>query len=266
MDVRVKNNVRVTGVPDGPTVVLAHGFGCDQHLWRGVTALLASTCRVVLFDHVGAGGSDLAAWNEEDYSGLDAYAADVVDLLVDLDFGPVVYVGHSVASMIGVLAASERPELFDKLVLVTPSPRYIDDDDYQGGFTRGDIDELLESLDANYLGWSAAIAPMIMDNPDRPELAAELTDTFCRTDPSCARSFARATFLSDNRTDLGRVVTPTLVVECEHDALAPREVGRFVHDNIVGSELITLNASGHCPHVSHPDLTAAAILSFVGRT
>lgn len=263
MNVREKNNVVVVGDVTGPTVMLAHGFGCDQNLWRAVTDLLTPTCRVVLFDHVGAGASDLSGWTEDRYSVLDTYARDVVDIVEGLDLTDVVFVGHSVASMIGVLASVARPERFAKLVLLTPSPRYIDDGDYRGGFSREDIDELLESLDSNYLGWSKTMAPIIMANPERPELGAELTDSFCRTDPSCARSFARATFLSDNRADLRLVVTPTLVIECAHDSLAPRSVGQFVHDEIPGSALVTLDASGHCPHVSAPGPTAEAILSFV---
>ncbi|WP_072802554.1 alpha/beta fold hydrolase [Rhodococcoides yunnanense] len=264
MDVRVKNNVTTVGAEGGPTVVLAHGFGCDQQLWRPVTDLLAPSCRVVLFDHVGAGGSDTSAWTEARYSSLETYAQDVVDLVRELDLNNVVYVGHSVASMIGVLAAAAHPELFEKLVLLTPSPRYIDDGDYRGGFSRVDVDELLDSLDSNYLGWSRAMAPTIMGTPDRPELGEELTESFCRTDPACARAFARATFLSDNRADLDRVVTPTLVIECERDALAPREVGRFVHEHVRGSTLVTLDANGHCPHLSEPEATASAILSFIG--
>ena len=263
MDVRVKNNVRVVGAENGPTVMLAHGFGCDQHLWRGVTHLLAPTCRVVLFDHVGAGASDRSEWDEEKYSTLEAYAADVMAIAQELGLHGAVFVGHSVAAMIGVLAVADQPDLFSKLVLLTPSPRYLDDTDYRGGFSREDIDELLESLDSNYLGWSAAMAPVIMDNPERPELGEELTASFCRTDPACARAFARATFLSDNRSDLARVTVPTLVIECANDSLAPRGVGKYVHDAIAGSELVTLDTSGHCPHVSDPEVTAAAVLAFV---
>jgi sigma-B regulation protein RsbQ len=263
VDVRVKNNVRVVGAENGPTVMLAHGFGCDQHLWRGVTHLLAPTCRVVLFDHVGAGASDRSEWDEEKYSTLEAYAADVVTIAQELGLHGAVFVGHSVAAMIGVLAVADQPDLFSKLVLLTPSPRYLDDTDYRGGFSREDIDELLESLDSNYLGWSAAMAPVIMDNPERPELGEELTASFCRTDPACARAFARATFLSDNRSDLARVTVPTLVIECANDSLAPRGVGKYVHDAIAGSELVTLDTSGHCPHVSDPEVTAAAVLAFV---
>ncbi|GAB2973350.1 alpha/beta fold hydrolase [Saccharothrix stipae] len=263
MDVRSRNNVTVTGNADGPVVMLAHGFGCDQTMWRLVVPALAETCRVVLFDHVGAGNSDLYAWSERRYSTLDGYTRDVLDICHELDLRDVVFVGHSVSAMVGVLAAVAEPATFAKLVLVTPSPRYIDDDDYRGGFSAADIDELLDSLESNYLGWSAVMAPAIMGNPDRPELGDELTNSFCRTDPEVARVFARTTFLSDNRADLDRVTVPTLVLECRHDVIAPPEVGAFVHARIPGSTLVTLDATGHCPQLSAPEATAAAITSFV---
>ncbi|MFD1146359.1 alpha/beta fold hydrolase [Saccharothrix hoggarensis] len=262
MDVRSRNNVVVTGEADGPVVVLAHGFGCDQNMWRLVVPTLAEKCRVVLFDHVGAGGSDLSAWNAQRYSTLDGYASDVLDLCRELDLRDVVFVGHSVAAMIGVLAAAAEPSRFGKLVLVTPSPRYIDDGDYRGGFSAADIEELLDSLDSNYLGWSATMAPVIMGNADRPELGEELTNSFCRTDPEVARVFARTTFLSDNRDDLPRVSVPTLVLECAQDVIAPPEVGAYVHANIPGSTRVTLDATGHCPQLSAPEATAAEILRF----
>lgn len=262
MGVREKNHVTMTGAADGRVVLLAHGFGCDQNLWRLVVPELEADFRVVLFDHVGAGRSDMSAWTEERYSTLDGYAADVLELCRELDLRDVVYVGHSVASMIGVLAAAEDPERFARLVLLTPSPRYIDDDGYRGGFSQADIDELLDSLDSNYLGWSAAMAPAIMGNPERPELGEELTNSFCRTDPHIAGVFARATFLSDNRADLTRVTVPTRVIECAQDMIAPREVGAFVHAAISGSELVTLDAIGHCPQLSAPHATAQAIKTF----
>ncbi len=262
VDVRSRNRIVVTGPADGPVVMLAHGFGCDQNMWRLVTPELERTFRTVVFDHVGAGRSDPSAWSEARYSTLDGYAEDVLDICREPALGPVTFVGHSVSAMIGVLAAAREPELFDKLVLLTPSPRYIDDGDYRGGFSAEDIDELLESLESNYLGWSAAMAPVIMGNPDRPELGEELTNSFCRTDPVMARVFARTTFLSDNRADLARVTVPTLVVQCSHDAIAPPEVGAYVHDRIPGSRLVTLDATGHCPQLSAPDATARAIASF----
>jgi sigma-B regulation protein RsbQ len=270
MDVRARNHVVETGRADGPTVVLSHGFGCDQNMWRLVEPLLAPHARVVLFDHVGAGRSDASAWSEQRHGSLQGYADDVRELLAELDLRRVVFVGHSASATIGVLAATAEPARFAGLVLLTPSPRYVDDGDYRGGFSAADIDELLESLESNYLGWSAAMAPVIMGNPDRPELGEELTNSFCRTDPRIARVFARATFLSDSRDDLARVTVPTLVVECAHDAIAPRGVGAYVHSRIAGSRLVTLDATGHCPQLSAPEPTARAIRSFLpavtGRT
>ncbi|WP_405164218.1 alpha/beta hydrolase [Nocardia sp. NBC_01499] len=266
MDASSKNNVVVVGRDDGPTVVLAHGFGCDQNLWRLVVPALAARFRVVLFDHVGAGKSDLAAWSVERYNTLDGYAADILDLCAELDLRDVVLVGHSVSAMIAVLAAIREPDRFAKLVLLTPSPCYIDDGDYRGGFSRSDIDELLESLDSNYLGWSATMAPVIMGNPERPELGAELTESFCRTDPAIARVFAQTTFLSDNRADLAHVTVPTLIIQSREDAIAPPEVGQFVHEQIPGSTLLTVDATGHCPQLSAPEATSRAITEFVAAS
>ncbi len=263
VSMRTRNNVVETGLDDGPVVLLAHGFGCDQNLWRLVVPALAERYRVVLFDHTGAGRSDLSAWTPERYGTLDGYADDILALCRELDLTDVVLVGHSVSAMIAVLAANREPRWFAKLVLLTPSPCYLDDDGYRGGFSREDIDELLEALESNYLGWSAAMAPVIMGNPDRPELGEELTNSFCRTDPAIARVFARATFLSDNRDDLAKVSVPTLVVQCAQDAIAPPEVGQFTHDRIAGSRLVTLDAIGHCPQLSAPEATAAAITAFV---
>ncbi|WP_181771236.1 alpha/beta fold hydrolase [Amycolatopsis pittospori] len=262
MDVRSKSNVVVTGRSDGPVVLLAHGFGCDQNLWRLVVPALAERFQVVLFDHVGAGKSDSTAWSPERYASLDAYAEDILDICEELDLRDVVLVGHSVSAMIAVLAVNRAPRRFGKLVLLTPSPRYVDDGDYRGGFSRADIDELLESLESNYLGWSATMAPVIMGNPERPELGGELKDSFCRMDPAIARVFARATFLSDNRADLAEVDVPTLVIQTARDAIAPQEVGRFVHAQIPVSELMTLDATGHCPQLSAPEATAEAIATF----
>jgi len=244
-------------------MLLAHGYGCDQNMWRLVLPRLAQRYRVVLFDHIGAGGSDLGAYDPDRYASLDGYAADVLELCAELKLEDVIFVGHSVSAMIGVLAAAARPELFSALVLVGPSPRYVDDDGYVGGFTRRDIDELLASLDSNYLGWSSAIAPVIMGRPDRPDLSQELEDSFCRTDPEIARRFAHVTFLSDNRADLARVQTPTLVVQCTNDVIAPVPVGQFVRDQIPNATMVLLDATGHCPHLSAPDDTADAIEQFL---
>lgn len=266
MDVRRRNHVTVAGPAGAPVVVLAHGFGCDQNLWRLVAPVLERDFTVVRFDHVGAGNSDLSAWSAERYGSLDGYADDVLELCRELDLGPVTFVGHSVSAMMGVLAAAREPDAFAGLVLLAPSPCFVDDPEtgYRGGFSAADIEELLESLEANYLGWSGAMAPVIMGNPDRPELGEELTDSFCRTDPEIARVFARVTFLSDNRSDLAGVEVPTLVAQCSQDAIAPPEVGAFVHARIAGSRLITLNATGHCPQLAAPEETAAAIAAFAG--
>lgn len=266
MDTRLRNNVTVTGHADGPVLMLAHGFGCDQNMWRLVVPALAESHRVVLFDYVGSGRADPSAWDEQRYSSLEGYAQDVLEICEELDLRDVTFVGHSVSAMVGVLAAGKAPQRISRLVMVAPSPRYIDDDGYRGGFSAEDIDELLESLESNYLGWSAAMAPVIMGNTDRPELGEELTTSFCATDPDMARVFARTTFLSDSRTDLRTVTAPTLVLECEQDVIAPREVGAYVHAVIPGSRLVTLEATGHCPQLSAPEATADAIIEFTAAT
>lgn len=263
MDPLARNNVHVSGKPDGQPLIFAHGFGCDQNMWRFVAPAFEDEFRVVTFDHVGAGSSDLSAYDEHRYSSLDAYAADVEEICDALDLDRVVFVGHSVASMIGALAVRKNPHRYDKLVMVGPSPRYIDDDPYVGGFSEADIQELLDALDSNYLGWSSAMAPVIMGNPDRPELGEELTASFCRTDPDIARQFARVTFLSDNRADLGSVDVPTLVLQCSQDAIAPVSVGEYVAETLPQGRLVMLDAVGHCPNLSAPEPTIAAIDDFV---
>jgi sigma-B regulation protein RsbQ len=257
-----RNNVKVSGRGTKP-MLFAHGFGCDQNMWRLVAPAFEDDHKVVLFDHVGAGRSDLAAYSRARYGTLDGYAEDVLEICRELDLAGVTFVGHSVSAMIGVLAAIREPERFDALVLVGPSPRYLDDGDYVGGFAREDIDELLEALDANYLGWSSAMAPVIMGNPDRPELAAELANSFCRTDPEIARHFARVTFLADNRADLPRVRTRSLVLQCSEDAIAPLAVGEYVHRHLAGSRLAVMRATGHCPNLSAPGETIAAVRAFL---
>jgi sigma-B regulation protein RsbQ len=262
---RTRNNVTEAGDPEGPPILFAHGFGCDQNMWRFVWPRFADRYRLVLFDHVGAGGSDLSAYDVERYSTLDGYAEDVLEICHELGLSDVVFVGHSVAAMIGVLAAAAEPDLFSRLVLVSPSPRYIDTDDYVGGFSREDIESLLDSMDGNYLGWSSQMAPVIMGNGDRPELGDELTNSFCRTDPEIARRFARVTFLSDNRADLPRVAAPSLVLQCREDAIASEPVGRFVAERLPDARLVMLDAVGHCPNLSAPEETAAAIEEFLGE-
>jgi sigma-B regulation protein RsbQ len=258
-----RNNVTVHGDPEDPPMIFAHGFGCDQNMWRHVWPAFAQDHRVVLFDHVGAGGSDASAYDRERYGTLQGYADDVLDICRELDLHDVVFVGHSVSAMVGVLAAAADPARFARLVLVGPSPRYIDDEGYEGGFTREDIEGLLESLDSNYLGWSSQMAPLIMGNDERPGLGEELTNSFCRADPEIAAHFARVTFLSDNREDLANVHTPSLVLQCSHDVIAPEPVGEYVARRLSGSTLVRLNATGHCPNLSAPEETVAAIRAFL---
>ena len=260
-----RNAVTLAGNSDGRPMVFAHGFGCDQHMWRYVAPAFADTHRIVLFDYVGCGNSDLAAYAEERYSTLDGYARDVLEILHEHDLRDVIFVGHSVSAMIGVLAAIQEPERFAKLVLIGPSPRYVDDAPagYAGGFQRADIESLLDSLDSNYLGWSRTMAPVIMGNLDRPELGEELTNSFCRTDPEIARRFARVTFLSDNRDDLLKLHTPSLILQCSDDVIAPSAVGDYVHRRIAGSTLVRMNATGHCPNLSAPEETIEAIKAWL---
>lgn len=263
MSVTQRHHIRDSGVPGAQPLLFAHGFGCDQHMWRLVAPRFEDAYRVLTFDHVGVGGSDPEAYDRDRYASLDGYADDVLAIVHELDLTDVVLVGHSVSAMIGVLAAVAEPDRFARLVLIGPSPRYLDDDGYTGGFSPADIAELLESLDSNYLGWSRAMAPVIMGNPDRPGLAAELTESFCRADPDVARQFARVTFLSDNRADLAKVSVPTLVLQCSQDVIAPVVVGEYVRDAIPGAELVLLDASGHCPQLSAPEATTAAIAAFL---
>ena len=257
-----RNNVRVSGRGERP-MMFAHGFGCDQNMWRFVAPAFEESHRIVLFDHVGAGQSELSAYDRRKYETLNGYAADVLEICRDLQLEDVIFVGHSVSAMIGVLAAAERPDLFGALVLVGPSPRYVNDRDYVGGFSRQDIEGLLEALDSNYLGWASSMAPVIVANPDRPELGAELTNSFCRTDPEIASHFARVTFLSDNRADLERVTTPALILQCSDDVIAPYAVGEFVHNRLAGSRLVVMRATGHCPNLSAPAETIDAIRAFL---
>lgn len=244
-------------------MIFAHGFGCDQNMWRFVASAFEGDFRTVLYDHVGAGNSDLSAYDPRKYSDLSGYADDLVEIGRELGLKDAVFVGHSVSSMIGALASIKAPELFESLIMVGPSPRYIDDADYAGGFSAEQVEELLESLADNHMGWSAAMAPAIMGNPDRPELGEELTNSFCRTDPDIAKAFARVTFMSDNRADLAKIGVRTLILQCSEDIIASEKVGEFVHRHVPQSELVQLRATGHCPNLSAPDEVISAIRAFV---
>ena len=264
MNVQKRNNVHVAG--EGPaTMVLAHGFGCDQNMWRLLTPAFAGRYRTVLFDHVGSGNSDLSAYDRQKYDTLHGYAHDVLEIIDQFAVGPVVFVGHSVSAMIGLLAAIDAPERFAAQVMVGPSPCYINDGEYVGGFTRADIDNLLETLESNYLGWSSSMAPVIMGAPGQPELGIELTNSFCRTDPEIAKHFARVTFLSDHRADLSRSRTPALILQCSEDLIAPLSVGRYMERALPLSTLHVIDNVGHCPHLSAPSASVDAIEGFLQR-
>lgn len=260
-----RNNVRIIGRGTQP-MMFAHGFGCDQNMWRFVTPAFEDDYKLVLFDYVGAGKSDKAAYNPERYADLNGYADDILEICEELDLKDVILVGHSVSSMIGMLAALKRPQLFQTIVFVGPSPRYINEaPDYVGGFERADIQELLDTMDRNYIGWANFLAPAIMKNPERPELSRELEESFCSTDPKIARQFAEVTFFSDNRHDLPKLKVPSLILQCSDDLIAPEEVGRFMHAQMPGSTFVQMKATGHCPHMSHPDETVEHIRAYLQR-
>jgi sigma-B regulation protein RsbQ len=257
-----RNNVKVLGRGTQP-MLLAHGYGCDQNMWRFIVPAFEDRYKVVLFDHVGHGQSDASAYDPIRYGQLDGYATDVLEICHELELRDAVFVGHSVSAMIGILAAAREPQVFESLVLIGPSPCYLNQGNYEGGFERADIEGLLEFLDSNFLGWSSTMAPVIMGNPDRPALGEELANSFCRTNPDIAKHFARVTFLSDNRADLARVGVRSLILQCAQDAIAPEVVGRFVHKHLRNSQLVLMNATGHCPNLSAPEETIEAIEAFL---
>lgn len=262
-DVVRRNNVNVSGKGTQP-MMFAHGFGCDQNMWRFVTPAFENDYKVILFDYVGSGHSDLESYDAKRYSALQGYAQDVLDIVRELDLRDVIFVGHSVSSMVGILAAKEEPERFSDLILIGPSPRYINDGEYVGGFERKDIEGLFEMMDRNFIGWANFLAPAIMKNADRPELGQELTESFCSTDPIIARRFAEVTFLADNRDDLPGVSVPSLILQCSEDMVAPDVVGQYLKEKLPGSTLRVMKATGHCPHMSHPEETIALIKEYLG--
>ena len=262
MDVRKRHGVTVSG--NGPaTMVFAHGFGCDQNMWRFLAPVFGARFRTVSYDLVGSGASDLAAYDRGKYGTLKGHADDLIEIIRETAHGPVVFVGHSVSAMIGLVAGINAPELFRAHVMLGPSPCYINDGDYTGGFSRADIDGLLETLEGNYLGWSSTMAPAIMGAPDQPELAGELTNSFCRTDPDIAAHFARVTFLSDNRADLAKLTAPTLILQCSDDMIAPRSVGDYMQARMPAATLRVIDNVGHCPHLSAPSASIDAMDEFL---
>jgi sigma-B regulation protein RsbQ len=262
-NILARNNVKVLG-RGTQTLMFAHGFGCDQNMWRFVIPAFEDDYRIVTFDYVGSGKSDLEAYSAERYSSLDGYAQDVLDICAELNLAKAIFVGHSVSCVIGMLASIREPERFERLILIGPSPCYINDSSgYVGGFERADIEGLLDVMEKNYIGWASFLAPVVMKNPEHPGLIRELEESFCSTDPKIARRFAEATFFSDNRSDLPKVKLPSLIMQCSDDAIAPLEVGDYLHKHLPESTLHVMKATGHCPHMSHPEETIRVIKEYL---
>lgn len=262
MDPTARHNVTVEG--SGPlTIVFAHGFGCDQNMWRLLAPDYAKRYRTVRYDLSGSGMSDLSSYCRNRHGSLQGHADDALEVISAHAEGPVVFVGHSVSAMIGALAGIKAPDRIAAQVMLGPSPCYINDGDYVGGFSREDIESLLETMESNYLGWSSTMAPAIMGAPGQPELGVELTNSFCRTDPEIAAHFARVTFLSDNRADLPTLAAPTLILQCSDDIIAPVAVGEYLHRTLPNSVLRVIENVGHCPHLSAPEASAQAIDAFL---
>ncbi|MFJ5769214.1 alpha/beta fold hydrolase [Psychrobacillus sp. NPDC093180] len=262
-DVLLRNNVNITG--KGPrTMLFAPGFGCDQNMWRLVAPAFEENYRIILFDYVGSGKSDYNAYDTSKYSDLYGYANDLVEICAALDLKEITFVGHSVGSTIGMLASIQKPDLFEHLIMIGPSPRYLNDQpDYNGGFEREELEGLIDMMEMNYIGWSNYLSKVIMKNPDRPELSKELEESFCSTDPTVARQFAIATFFSDNREDLKKVLVPSLILQCSEDVIAPIEVGNYMHRHLPKNTLRFMEATGHCPHMSHPEETIRLIREYL---
>ncbi len=264
MNVISRNNLQIIG--EGPMVIVfAHGFGCDQNMWRYLTPEFQDRFTIVLFDLVGSGKSDLSAYDFQKYASLNGYASDLIEIFNAVTDKPVIFVGHSVSAMIGLIASVQAPEKFLCQIMIAPSPCYINDGDYIGGFSRADIEELCDTIDSNYLGWSSSMAPAIMGAPEQPELGIELTNSFCRTDPEIAKHFARVTFLSDHRDALPKSVTPTLILQCSDDFIAPCSVGEYMQKQMSNAELCYINNVGHCPHLSAPDESTKTIVSYLKK-
>ncbi|UZO80415.1 alpha/beta hydrolase [Aquimarina sp. ERC-38] len=257
-----RNNISFQG--DGEQVLLlSHGFGCDQNMFRFLTPAFKKQYRIILFDHVGCGKSDLDAYHFEKYENLRGYAQDIIDICEVLQLKDVIFIGHLVSAVIGVLAFNLRPYHFSKMVLICPSPKYTNENEYHGGFEAQDLEELMEVMENNYEGWASFLAPVVMKNEDKPLLVKELEESFKSIDPLITQNFARATFFSDNRNDLKKLTIPTLILQCQEDSIAPNNVGHYVHKQIKGSTLLEMKATGHCPHMTHPEETIAAIQSFL---
>ena len=258
MDVLKRNNVKVFGKGD-QALLFSHGFGCDQNMWRFITANFVTDYQIIVFDHVGAGHSDLLAYDRVKYDSLSGYANDLLDICQELNLTHATLIGHSVGAMIGILSAIRQPEHFHKLILIGPSPCYLQQEQYYSSFTYKDVEEMLNYMETDYVNWSVTFAEFIMGSTPYPSLIEEMANSFCNTNPEIAKHFARVSFLSDHRSDLTHVKTKTYILQCSDDMIAPEEVGQFMNQKIEGSTLIHLQATGHCPNLSAPLETNAII-------
>lgn len=261
-NVVVRNNVTILGQGDQP-LIFAHGFGCDQNMWRFITPAFMDKYQIILFDYVGSGNSDTNAYSSEKYQSLQGYVQDVLDIIETLSLQNSIFVGHSISAMIGLLASIQHPDYFKKLIMIGPSPCYLNDDGYRGGFERSDIAELLDMMEMNFTGWASYMAPIAMSNPDQPALTQELKQTFIAADPIIAKEFAEVTFLSDHRSELSKVSVPSLIIQCSEDSIVPIGVGDYLHHHLKNSTLQLMEAKGHYPHISHPNETIQCIADFL---
>ncbi|WP_088104557.1 alpha/beta fold hydrolase [Halalkalibacter urbisdiaboli] len=262
-EIVIRNNITLKG-NGSQTIVFAPGFGCDQSVWKYMTHAFEDDYQLVLFDYVGSGKSDLQAYDMNKYQTLAGYAQDVLDVCSALDLKDTIFVGHSVGSMIGMLASLRHPEYFSHLIMIGPSPCYLNDPpDYYGGFEKEQLLGLIDMMEKNYIGWATVFAETVMNNPNRPELKQELEERFCSTDPIIARQFAEAAFFADNRKDLQNVTVPSLILQCSEDVIASSEVGKYIHQHLPNSTLEQMRATGHCPHMSHPDETVRLIRHYL---
>lgn len=265
VDVLSRNNVNVLGRGD-QVIVFGHGLACDQRVWNNIISDFTDDYKVVLYDYVGAGNSDLSFFNLDRYSSLSGYALDLMEILESLNVKDVIFVGHSVSAMVGVLASIKKPDLFSKLILVGSSPRYLNSADaYIGGFEQSDIDELIDLMEVNFNGWATLAASMFMNNPDRLALSENLSKAFKKEDAVIVKNFAEVVFLSDHRKDLPQVSVPSLIMQCSEDSIVPLETAKYLHKNLKGSELVVMKATGHYPQLSYPKETVEVIKDYLSK-
>lgn len=262
--IKYRNNVTILG-KGKQTIVFGHGLGCDQTIWKYITPPFEEKYQIVLFDYVGSGNSDLSAYESDRYKDLNGYAMDLLEIIEALALKDVIFIGHSVSSMIGTLASIQQPEVFKCLIMIAPSPRYINDINYIGGFNEEDVKELLTMMEMNFVGWASVTAPLAMNNPQNPKLGQDLQSRFCSGDPIITREFAQATFLSDHRNDLSQISVPTLIIQCSEDSMVPKEVGEYLHQHIQNSTLLLTEAKGHYPQLSDPTETVAIIQNYLAQ-